>query len=63
MHPLITGQLAAARQQEMLARAEQQRLTRQAIAHAKATRRAQRSEHQARRAVRLVLRPRAGLEQ
>jgi len=63
MHPLITSQLAAERQHDMLARAEQQRVARQAIAQARALRRAQRSERQGRRAARLVLRPRTGLEQ
>jgi hypothetical protein len=63
MHPLITSQVAAARHQELLAQAAQRRLARQAITQARALRRAQRSERRAQRAARLVLRPRAGLEQ
>ncbi len=62
MHPLITSQLAAARHQEMLAQAEQQRLVRQAIAQARALQRAERPQRQVRRAARLVLRRPAGLE-
>jgi hypothetical protein len=63
MHPLITSKVAAARHQEMLAQAAQQRLARQAIAQARALRRARRSERQVPRAARLVLRPRASTEQ
>ncbi len=63
MHPLMTSQLAVARHQEMLQRAEKQRLVRQAHAQAKALRRAERPQRRTRRAARLVLRPGAGLEQ
>lgn len=63
MHPLINYQVAVARHQELLARAERQRVARQAIAEAKALRRAERPEPALRRAARLALRLRAGLEQ
>jgi len=63
MNPLIMSKVAAARHQEMLAQADQRRLARQAIAQARALRRVRRPERQVRRAARLVLRPRPGLEQ
>jgi hypothetical protein len=59
MHPLIISQIAADRHREMLARAEQERLARQVVAMARASRRAeraQRAERQNRRVRRLVFR-------
>jgi hypothetical protein len=63
MHPLINYQVAVARHRELLAQAERHRVARQAIAEAKALRRAERPERTMRRAVRLALRLRADLEQ
>jgi hypothetical protein len=62
IHPLIASQVAAERQREFIARAEQHRV----VKEAKALRRAERSprpERQIRRATRLALRLLAGLQQ
>jgi hypothetical protein len=56
MHPLISSRIAADRHREMLAQAEQQRLARQAVAMARASRRAERPARPRRRAARLVFR-------
>jgi hypothetical protein len=56
MHPLITSQIAAARQRDMLAQAEQERLARQVVAMARASQRAERAGRPRRRAARLVFR-------
>jgi hypothetical protein len=55
MHPLITSQIAADRQRDMLAQAEQERLARQVVAMARAAQRAERAVRPGRRA-RLVFR-------
>jgi hypothetical protein len=58
MHPLITSQIAADRQRDMLAQAEQERLARQVVAMTRAARRAERAVRPRRQAARLVFRPR-----
>jgi hypothetical protein len=56
MHPLITSQIAADRQRDMLAQAEQERLARQVVAMARAARGPGRPGRPRRRAARLVFR-------
>jgi hypothetical protein len=56
MHPLITSQICAARQRDMLAQAEQDRLARQVVAMARASQRAERAVRPRGRAARLVFR-------
>ena len=58
----MASQLASERRREMLAQAEQHR-ARKLAAVARASRQAERAEHRMRRAVRKVMRLRAGLQQ
>ena len=62
MNSDLTRLLARERQREFLAQAEQQRLARQAVALARATRRAEQAERRLRTAVRKVVRLRSELE-
>jgi hypothetical protein len=55
LHPYPASQLADERHRQRLAQAEQQRLARQLIALAKASRRALRAERRLRQAARRVL--------
>jgi hypothetical protein len=50
-HPDIISQICSERQREMLATAEQQRLTRRLRAESRASRRTSRAEHPLRRAL------------
>jgi hypothetical protein len=56
MHPLITSQIAADRQRDMLAQAEQERLARRVVAMTRASQRAERAARPRRRAAHLVFR-------
>ncbi len=62
MYSDLASQLARERQRDVLARAEQQRLARQVVALARASRRAERAERRMRAAVRKALRLRSELE-
>ena len=63
MYSYLSAQFAQERQREMLATAAQQRLAQQAVALARASRRADRAERRLRTVVRKVLRLRSELEQ
>lgn len=63
MSSCLASQLARERQRDMLAQAKQQRLARQVVALARASRRAERAERRMRAAVRKALRLRSELEQ
>jgi hypothetical protein len=62
MHPYVSQYLASERQREMLAYAEQQRVTRRLRADRRASRRAARAQPRVRRALLNILRLRAELE-
>jgi hypothetical protein len=62
MYSDLASQLARERQRDVLARAGQQRLARQVVALARASRRAERAERRMRAAVRKALRLRSELE-
>jgi hypothetical protein len=59
----LVGQAAKERQRELLAQAAQQRLAREALALARASRRADNAERRVRAAVRRILRLRTEAEQ
>jgi thiamine pyrophosphate-dependent acetolactate synthase large subunit-like protein len=63
VHPHVASQFARERHREMLAQAEQQRLARQLVKLARASRRAERAERRMRQALRKALRLRSELEQ
>ena len=63
MYSYLSVQFARERQREMRAKAAQQRLAQQAVALARASRRADRAERHLRAAVRKALRLRSELEQ